>query len=91
MSTALSESSISKDLVDCSDSLDGASLTGNALTTSATPTVDELETCVGVLGGKINKINSKLNTMIDTVNNTVESVESINNKAFNMIESRKGS
>lgn len=38
------------------DALDGASLTGTALTTSATPTVDELEACVGVLGGKVNEI-----------------------------------
>lgn len=38
------------------DALDGAALTGSALTTSATPTVDELEACVGVLGGKVNAI-----------------------------------
>ena len=38
------------------DSLDGAALTGEALTTSATPTVDQLEACVGVLGGKVNAI-----------------------------------
>lgn len=38
------------------DALDGATLTGNTLTTSATPTVDELEACVGVLGGKVNAI-----------------------------------
>lgn len=38
------------------DALDGAALTGTALTTSATPTVDELEACVGVLGGKVNAI-----------------------------------
>ncbi|MFA5142506.1 MAG: hypothetical protein WC471_06075 [Candidatus Woesearchaeota archaeon] len=38
------------------DALDGATLTGTALTTSATPTVDELETAVGVLGGKVNAI-----------------------------------
>lgn len=36
--------------------LDGATLTGDTLTTSATPTVDELEACVGVLGGKVNAI-----------------------------------
>lgn len=41
---------------DCVDALDGATLTGSTLTTSATPTVDELEACVGVLGGKINAI-----------------------------------
>jgi len=35
------------------DALDGATLTGTALTTSATPTVDELEACVGVLGGQL--------------------------------------
>ena len=40
----------------CTDALDGATLTGDALTTSATPTVDQLETAVGVLGGKINAI-----------------------------------
>jgi hypothetical protein len=38
------------------DALDGATLTGDTLTTSATPTVDELEACVGVLGGKVNAI-----------------------------------
>lgn len=43
-------------IADCVDALDGATLTGSTLTTSATPTVDELEACVGVLGGKINAI-----------------------------------
>ena len=43
-------------IADCVDALDGAALTGSTLTTSATPTVDELEACVGVLGGKINAI-----------------------------------
>jgi hypothetical protein len=43
-------------IADCTDALDGATLTGSALTTSATPTVDELETAVGVLGGKVNSI-----------------------------------
>lgn len=38
------------------DALDGATLTGDTLTTSVTPTVDELEACVGVLGGKVNAI-----------------------------------
>ena len=38
------------------DALDGATLTGDTLTTSATPTVDELEANDGVLGGKINAI-----------------------------------
>lgn len=38
------------------DALDGATLTGSTLTTSATPTVDELEANDGVLGGKINAI-----------------------------------
>lgn len=36
------------------DALDGATLTGTALTTSATPTVDELETNDGVLGAQLN-------------------------------------
>jgi hypothetical protein len=43
-------------IADVTDALDGAALTGDALTTSSTPTVDQLETCVGVLGGKINAI-----------------------------------
>lgn len=43
-------------LAPVTDALDGATLTGTALTTSATPTVEELEACVGVLGGKINEI-----------------------------------
>ena len=38
------------------DALNGATLAGDTLTTSATPTVDELEACVGVLGGKVNAI-----------------------------------
>jgi len=42
------------------DALDGAALTGDTLTTSATPTVDELEACVGSLGGKINAILAAL-------------------------------
>ena len=43
-------------IADCVDALDGATLTGSTLTTSATPTVDELEAAVGVLGGKVNDI-----------------------------------
>lgn len=42
------------------DALDGATLTGSTLTTSATPTVDELEANDGVLGGKINLIIAAL-------------------------------
>ena len=40
-------------IADVTDALDGATFTGTALTTSATPTVDELETAVGVIGGKL--------------------------------------
>lgn len=47
-------------VADVTDALDGASLTGSTLTTSATPTVDELEACVGVLGGKVNAILAAL-------------------------------
>jgi len=36
------------------DSLDGATFTGTALTTSTTPTVDELETAFGVVGLQLN-------------------------------------
>lgn len=43
-------------VADVVDALDGATLTGDTLTTSATPTVDELEANDGVLGGKINAI-----------------------------------
>lgn len=43
-------------IADCVDALDGATLTGDTLTTSATPTVTELEANDGVLGGKINAI-----------------------------------
>lgn len=38
------------------DALNGATLTGDTVTTSVTPTVDEAETNVGVLGGKVNLI-----------------------------------
>jgi hypothetical protein len=47
-------------IADVVDALDGATLTGDTLTTSATPTVDELEANDGVLGGKINAINAIL-------------------------------
>lgn len=47
-------------IADCTDALDGATLTGSTLTTSATPTVDELEANDGVLGGKINAILAAL-------------------------------
>ena len=43
-------------IADVVDALDGATLTGDTLTTSATPTVTELEANDGVLGGKINAI-----------------------------------
>lgn len=42
------------------DALDGATLTGSTLTTSSTPTVDQLEANDGVLGGKINAILAAL-------------------------------
>ena len=38
------------------DDLDGATFDRNKLTTSSTPTVDELESCVGSLSGKVNEI-----------------------------------
>jgi hypothetical protein len=47
-------------IADVVDALDGATLTGSTVTTSATPTVTELEACVGVLGGKVNAIIAAL-------------------------------
>jgi hypothetical protein len=47
-------------IADVVDALDGASLTGATLTTSATPTVDQLEANDGVLGGKVNAILAAL-------------------------------
>ena len=44
------------------DALDDATFTGDTCTTSDTPTVDELEACVGVLAGKINAILAALET-----------------------------
>ena len=38
------------------DELDGAQFSGNKLTTSGTPTVDELEAAVGALANRINLI-----------------------------------
>jgi hypothetical protein len=43
-------------VADVIDALAGATLTGDTLTTSAIPTVTELEANDGVLGGKINAI-----------------------------------
>lgn len=47
-------------IADVTDALDGATLTGATLTTSATPTVTELEANDGVLGGKVNAILAAL-------------------------------
>ena len=46
------------------DALDGVTMSSSAdtLTTSATPTVEELEAAVGVLGNKINDLMAKLRT-----------------------------
>tara|TARA_Y100000310_G_scaffold344285_1_gene456216 strand:+ start:2231 stop:2503 length:273 start_codon:yes stop_codon:yes gene_type:complete len=38
------------------DKLDGADFLGNDIQTSSTPTVDELEDCVGILAGRVNLI-----------------------------------
>jgi hypothetical protein len=51
---------ISKNLV---DKLNDANFIGDTLTTSATPSVDELEACVGVLAGKVNLILDALRKM----------------------------
>mgnify|MGYP003154412958 FL=1 len=51
---------LSKNLV---DKLDGVNFTGDTLTTSSTPTVDELEDCVGSLAGKVNLILDALRKM----------------------------
>ena len=51
---------LSKNLV---DKLDGVNFTGDTLTTSSTPTVDELEACVGSLAGKVNLILEALRKM----------------------------
>ena len=51
---------LSKNLV---DKLDGVNFTGDTLTTSSTPTVDELEACVGSLAGKVNLILDALRKM----------------------------
>jgi arginase family enzyme len=44
------------------DELDGASFSGNSLTTSGTPTVDELEAAVGTLANRLNLIIRALKT-----------------------------
>lgn len=56
----VSDSLYGATIADVVDALDGATLTGSTLTTSATPTVDELEAAVGVLGGKVNAILAAL-------------------------------
>lgn len=47
-------------IADLTDALNGATFTGSTLTTSATPTVDELEAAVGALAGKVNAILAAL-------------------------------
>lgn len=55
------------------DSLDGATFTGTALTTSATPTVDELETNWGVLGLQLNAAGTDIAENKDHIDkNTVD-------------------
>ena len=49
-------------VADLVDALDGATFTGDTLTTSATPTVTELEACVGALAGKVNTLLAALRT-----------------------------
>lgn len=56
----VSESLYNAAIADVVDALDGATLTGSTLTTSATPTVDQLEANDGVLGAKINAILAAL-------------------------------
>ena len=56
----VSENLYNAAIANVTDALDGAALTGSTLTTSATPTVDELEAAVGVLGGKVNAILAAL-------------------------------
>lgn len=56
----VSDSLYGTTIASVTDALDGATLTGSTLTTSATPTVDELEANDGVLGGKINAILAAL-------------------------------
>lgn len=48
-------------ITDLTDALDGVAFGATStLTTSATPTVDELEACVGALAGKVNSILAAL-------------------------------
>lgn len=47
-------------IADLTDALDGAAFTGSTLTTSATPTVDQLEANDGAIAGKINAILAAL-------------------------------
>lgn len=45
------------------DSLNGATFTGTALATSATPTVDELEAIAGMLGLAVNAAGTDIATL----------------------------
>ena len=57
------------------DSLDGATFTGTALTTSATPTVDELETAFGVIGLQLNAAGTDIAALIVTVDALISRME----------------
>lgn len=60
----VSEGLADTSIADLVDALDGVAFGATStLTTSATPTVDELEACVGALAGKINSILSVLRTI----------------------------
>ena len=50
------------------DSLNGATFTGTALLTSATPTVDELEAIAGMLGLAVNAAGTDIAALVVTVN-----------------------
>lgn len=57
------------------DALDGATFTGTALTTGATPTVDELETAFGVVGKQLNAAGTDIAALIVTVNAIITALE----------------
>ncbi len=71
------------------DALDGATFTGTALTTSTTPTVDELETAFGVIGLQLNAAKTDIaatNVELDDLGDDVALIRTALNALIDAIE-----
>ena len=66
--TSANQAVVTATQVAVTDSLDGATFTGTALSTSSTPTVDELEAIAGMLGLAVNAAGTDIAALIVLTN-----------------------